>query len=148
MFGLGLLVAQPVQAQGVFAGRWTVTKTEDAPWVGPKSDSKPYYEAALRNAIITFRPNRVDAPSRFACRKTRYWITELDAESLFEGGLNDPDRGMTTPKQTAVKLGFVGERFPTLEIRCNEIQFHLAAPDTIMFALNNVIYTMKRTSPH
>jgi hypothetical protein len=144
-FGLCLLASFPAQAQGIFAGSWTVTKAEDAPWVSPKSDLKPHYESALRNATITFRATRVDAPSWFACPKPHYVITDLEAESLFEGGLDDPDRGMTTPKQTAMKLGFIGEKFPTLETGCAELSFHLAAPDTILFGLNNVVYTLKRT---
>lgn len=146
-FGLFLLAALPTRAQGVFAGSWIVTKAEDAPWVGPKSDLKPHYEAVLRNATITFRANGVDAPGWFACAKPHYAITELEPESLFEGGLDDPDHGMTTPKETAAKLGFVGEKFQTLETGCAELSFHLAAPDTIVFGLNNVIYTLKRKSP-
>jgi hypothetical protein len=141
---LCLLAAFPAHAQGVFAGSWTVIKAEDAPWIGPKSDLKPYYEPALRNATITFRTDRVDGPSWFACPKPVYAITELEPESLFEGGLDDADRGMTSPKETAAKLGFVGAKFPTLETGCAELSFHLAAPDTILFGLNNVIYTLKR----
>ena len=144
-----LMAAFPARAvaQGVFKGSWTVTSSQDAPWVGPKSELKPHYEAALRNAVITFRPNRVDGPSWFACPKPHYALTDLEPDSLFEGGLADPDRGMTTPKETAAKLGFVGEKFPTLETGCAELSFHLAAPDTIMFGLNNVIYTLKRSAP-
>jgi len=145
--GLCLATAFPAQAmaQAVFAGSWTVTDAQDAPWVGPKSDLKPSYEAALRNAVITFRKNRVDGSSWFACPKPHYRVTELEPDSLFEGGLDDPGRGMTMPKETAAKLGFVGETFPTLETGCAELSFHLAAPDTILFGLNNVIYTMKRS---
>ena len=148
-FGLCLMAAFPAQAaaQGVFAGSWTVTGSQDAPWIGPKSDLKPHYEAALLGAVITFRANRVDGPSWFACPKPHYAITELEPESLFEGGLDDPDRGMTTSKETAAKLGFAGRKFPTLETGCAELSFHLAAPDTILFGLNNVIYTLKRTGP-
>jgi hypothetical protein len=144
-----MMAAVPARAvaQGVFAGSWTVTKSQDAPWAGPESDLKPHYEPALRGAVITFRKTRVDAPSWFACPKPHYEIVELEPESLFEGGLDDPDRGLTTPKETAAKLGFTGENFPTLETGCAELSFHLAAPDTILFGLNNVIYTMKRTGP-
>ena len=147
--GLFLTAAWAAQAmaQGVFAGSWTVTGAQDAPWVGPKSDLRPSYETALRNAIITFRKTQFDGPCMFACPKPHYRVTKLEPESLFEGGLDDPDRGMTTPKETAAKLGFVGEKFPTLETGCAELSFHLAAPDTILFGLNNVIYTLKRTGP-
>ena len=147
---LCLMAAVPAQAlaQGVFTGSWRVTGAQDAPWVGPKSDLKPSYEAALRNATIAFGPKRVDGPGWFACPRPRYAITELEPESLFEGGLDDPDRGMTTPKETAARLGFVGQKFPTLETGCAELSFHLAAPDTILFGLNNVIYTLKRTGPN
>jgi hypothetical protein len=147
--GLCLMAAFPAQAlaQGVFAGSWKVTNSQAAPWVGPKSDLKPAYEAALRNAVITFGPKRVDGPGMFACPKPHYTITALEPDGLFEGGLDDPDRGMTTPKETAAKLGFVGQKFPTLETGCAELSFHLAAPDTILFGLNNVIYTLKRSGP-
>jgi hypothetical protein len=148
-FALCLVAAfpAPAVAQGVFAGSWTVMNAQDAPWVGPKSDLKPHYEAALKGAVIAFRKNRVVAPSWFACPKPHYRVTELEPESLFEGGLDDPDRGMTTPRETAAKLGFTGGKFPTLETGCAELSFHLAAPDTIVFGLNNVIYTLKRSGP-
>ena len=144
---LCLLAALPARAQGVFAGTWRVVKAEDAPWVGPKSDLKPHYEAVLKGATITFGAKRVDGPSWFACAKPHYATEDLEADSLFEGGLDDADRGMTTPKETAAKLGFTGQKFPTLETGCAELSFHLAAPDTIIFGLNNVIYTLKRTGP-
>jgi len=144
--GLCLFASIPTHAQSVFTGSWTVIASQPAPWVGPKSELKPHYEPALKNAVITFRTNRVDAPSWFACPKPHYAITELEADSLFEGGLADPDRGMTTPKETAAKLGFVGDKFPTLETGCAELSFHLAAPDTILLGLNNVVYTLKRTA--
>lgn len=149
MLGLCLMAAVPAQAmgQGAFTGSWRVTGTQDAPWVGPKSELKPHYEAMLRDAVIAFRKSRVDGPGWFACPRPHYAITELEPESVFEGGLDDPDRGMSTPKETAARLGFVGEKFPTLETGCAELSFHLAAPDTILFALNNVIYTLKRNGP-
>ena len=147
--GLCLLTSflAPAMAQGVFAGSWVVTNAQDAPWVGPKSDLKPHYETALKGAVITFDKHRVDAPGWFACPKPHYQVTELEPDSLFEGGLDDPDRGMTTPKETATKLGFVGEKFPTLETGCAELSFHLAAPDTVLFGVNNVIYTLERSGP-
>ena len=144
---LCLLAAVPARAQGVFTGAWTVTKAQDAPWAGPKSDQKPSYEPALRNAVITFRPKRVDAPASLACLKPHYTIDALAPDGLFEGGLADPDRGMTTPAQTAAKLGFVAAKFPTMYTGCAAVPFHLAAPDTIVFELNNVIYTLKRSGP-
>ncbi len=45
----------------------------------------------------------------------------------------------------AAEMGFAGPEADTLvNSSCNEILYHLADKDTMMFALDNRIYTLKR----
>ena len=133
-----------VRAQGVFAGSWTVVKAEDAPWLAGRSDLTPSYEPKLQHAKFVFRADRLEAPIWIACRHPQYQLSMVGPESLFEGGLDDAEHGLTDPKGLAAKLGFKGDQIPTLEGACSEVAYHLADPDTILFGLNNVIYTLKR----
>ena len=136
--------AHPSKAQGVFAGRWTVVGEQPAPWLKGDKTLKALPEAALAKATIVFRADAVEAPSPLGCRGTHHKIENVPPEGLFEGGLDDPDRGMTDAKGAAAALGFKSDSIPTLESGCAEMNYHMVDPDTLLFALDNVIYTLKR----
>ena len=151
--GLGLLLAAltllpagPAAAQGVFAGTWQVVDAQPAPWVDGTAATQPDYDKALTHAKITFRKDRLDAPSLLGCRKARYALSKVEPESLFQGGLTDP------AKQAAA-LGFKGTEITSLNFGCAsgsadiEMDFALADHDTAFFALNNVLYKMSRKKP-
>jgi hypothetical protein len=146
---LAAFLAHPgaVRAQGAFAGSWTVVKAEAAPWLTARPELQPSYEPKLKNAKFVFRADRLDAPIWIACRHPHYEITRGGPEMLFEGGLDDPEHGLNDPKGLAAKLGFKGDQIETLAGACSELSYHLADNDTILFGLNNVIYTLKRDPP-
>ncbi|HLY54890.1 MAG TPA: hypothetical protein VKS60_05000 [Stellaceae bacterium] len=144
LLAVAFVAASSAQAQQAFTGTWTVTKTEPAPWVAKDPNAEPTIEPALRNARIGIQPDRLDAPLFIGCRKPRYTVLTVPPEGVFEGGLYDPDHGLTDAKGLAAKLGFTADQIPTLEASCSELRFHLADNDTMLFALNNVIYTLKR----
>jgi len=131
-------------AQQVFAGDWQVVKTEDAPWLAGRPELKPTAEPAFAHARISFRADRVSGPAWFHCKKPRYEMMMLDFDSLFEGGLSDPEHGMSDPAKSARHLGFKAEPVTSMLTGCSELLFHLVDADTAMFGLNNMIYTMKR----
>jgi hypothetical protein len=136
--------AQPCVAQEVFAGPWDVVKAEDAPWLATRPELKPHPAPALRHARIIFRADRVVAPTWMGCGAPRYEMMSLGFGALFEGGLFDPDHGLNDPKGLALKLGFTKEPVTSMLTGCSELLFHLVDQDTAMFALDNVLYTLKR----
>ena len=138
------LCSMNASAQETFAGTWHVVKAEAAPWVAANSKPQPAAEAAFAHATFEFRADRVVGPSWTACRKPKYDLTPQPFDSLFEGGLADPEHGLTDAKAAAHRLGFQREPVPSITTGCAELLFHQIDGDTTLFALNNMIYTMKR----
>ena len=135
---------QPCAAQGVFTGSWDVVAQDLAPWVAGRKDLKPQAEPALRNAHLVFSADRVQAPLWMGCKKPKYEMMQLDFDTLFEGGLSDPEHGLNDPKKLATKLGFTKEPVASMVTSCSELLFHLVDPNTAVFGLNNMVYTLKR----
>jgi hypothetical protein len=140
------LLAGPAAAQGVFAGTWQVVDAQPAPWVDGTAATQPDVDKALTHARITFRKDRVDAPSPLGCRKATYELSNVGPDYIFQGGLKDPAR-------QAEALGFKGAPIVNLNLGCAsssadlEMDFALADRDTAFFALNNVLYKMSRKKP-
>jgi hypothetical protein len=134
----GLMAAGPARAQEAFAGNWTISKSDRAPWAAtvPPSDAEA---RMLTGKPVSFLPKRIDGPKQVGCGKLEYEIKSYAPDMLFQGGLTDP------PKQAAA-LGFKGTAIKTLETGCgSEIDFHMVDPDTVLFGLNDRIYTLTRS---
>ncbi len=143
LFSVALMVcAQAASAQEAFGGKWRVVKAEPAPWAA--IGAKRHAEADFAHASFEFRANRIIGPSWTACRKPKYDLTPQAFDSLFEGGLSDPEHGLKDAAALAHRLGFQREPVPSMISSCSELLFHLSDSDTALFALNNMIYTMKR----
>lgn len=64
---------------------------------------------------------------------------------LFEGGLNADGEGRPTdPVKVARSLGLAKDRFEAMTASCSEIEYLLVAPATIVFGLDNRVFTMTR----
>lgn len=141
------LLIHSASAQGVFRGGWTVIDAQPAPWIKETAErSRIRADPKMSHAQISFLPNRIDGPQPVACRDPHYQVVQAPLVDLFEGGLDDPDRGMTDPQGVAATLGFRGPTSTTLQSGC-ELEFHMVDENTALFALNNIIYTLRRHSP-
>lgn len=150
-FCAGLLLAAALmsaaaRAQGPFAGSWTFTSATPAPWLAQDQLLRANNNSTVRQGRITFTPGALQAPTWMACRPAGYALLQVPPEGLFEGGLLDPSRGLTDAAGLAIHLGFPPGDVPTIETRCHGLRFHLAGPDRMLFALDNVIYTFTRAS--
>ena len=138
---LGTSLAETASAQEAFAGTWTVSKADRAPW----ADAAPAPDAELRALLgktVAFLKTRIDGPKPVACTKLKYAIKDYTPDMLFQGALTkDPD-------QQAKALGFPGSPIKTLETGCgNELDYHMASADTVLFGLNDRVYTLTRKKP-
>lgn len=141
-----VLLSSSSVAQGVFLGTWTVVEAQPAPWVAKSPDKiDARSDPAIAHARIVVLSGRIDGPQPLGCRRPHYEVAQVPPEELFEGGLDDPDRGMTDPKAAATALGFPNTTITTLRPGC-DIEFHMVDSDTVLFGLNNMIYTMHRNS--
>ena len=142
--GIGfILKAGPASAQEAFAGSWDVFNVHAAPWVDANVDTKPYLNEEIARGRITFMADSVQGPGFLNCDKAHFEIMKVPPEYLFQGGLTD------APRQ-AKELGFTNGEILQLSMSCISddadisMDFDLIDQDTAVFALDNMIYRMKR----
>lgn len=135
----------PAVAQEAFAGSWDMVDVQPAPWVGVNSTDKPYLNEEIARGRITFMADSVQGPGFLNCDKVQYEITKVPPEYLFQGGLTDPAR-------QAAELGFKGGEILQLSMGCIAgdadiaMDFDMIDEDFAVFALDNMIYKMKRVA--
>ena len=137
----GFLLAIPARAmhaQGTFVGTWTITEWMVAPWVkaADRASIKPNSNV-LKHSLI-FTSKHIVGPTILSCDAPQYRLLNFALDMLFEGGL-------TNAKADGAALGFKAP-VKTLQPGC-DFDFHMRDPDTVLFALDNVLYTMKRKNP-
>jgi hypothetical protein len=122
-----------------FLGVWRITKATPAPWTGGTYRSDPFLAQRWIGKRVTFGWNIIDAPYPLGCDAPDYHVVEVAPDELFQGNL-------TSPILQAHALGFrAGAPVRTLQTDCEHlIDFHFADNSTAMFALDNVIFTLRR----
>jgi hypothetical protein len=141
---LSLTAACAAAGDNPFLGEWKVTDATAGPWVGP--NVRVGVNPKIMNAKFVFRSASVEAPEPLGCAGARYEVKTVGPEFLFEGGLTDP-------KPQARALGFTSDTFTAMSFSCDRpdadvsMDYAMADKNTVVFALDNIIYTMKRTPP-
>lgn len=139
------LAAMPAGAQEMFAGTWTVVEAQVAPWVDPAATPQPEADAAMRQGTIVISPGGIDGPPPLDCAPASYEVKKVGPEFLFQGGLPDPG-------PQAAALGFTGAEITALSMGCARgdadigMDVALIDGDTAVFALDNIIYKMKKSA--
>jgi hypothetical protein len=147
-----LLPATSHATENVFLGTWTIQSAIIAPWVTQKQTDLPVEVDALLDKTVSITRDRISGPAIFDCNAPAYAVEELAPDVIFEGGLAlDPANPVSEPSDDlaaarATKLGFDPLNVLSLGIRCSELSLHMLDPKTVMFAINNKIYTMVRNS--
>jgi hypothetical protein len=134
-----MAVATPARADDpAFLGTWVITQARTAPWAKADSAFSPDEQRRLVGAQVTYRDKRIVAPAPLGCADPHYRISQVPPDYLFQGTLTDP-------VGQARALGFPSPRSYVLETGCEGlIDFHFVNPTTAMFALNNMLYTLKK----
>ena len=153
---LALLLAPAALAHAddfPFAGTWKITGAAHAPWEDPAHPMVTDDEEKYDNKLVTISKDSIKGPDMLGCGKTEITVETLPFAGLFEGGLaQDPknaggggdDYDEDKAKKLATELGFTTEPVPTLYQGCSEISLHLRDASTLLFGLNNHIFTMKK----
>ena len=131
------------QGSGV-EGRWLIARAALAPWADPLQQGGPEEERRLVGRTVTFGPNFVTGPPPLGCRRATYGVHDDTADLLFEGGLAEPDAHGRPRNAVALarELGMTTKTVRTLETSCSEVAYHRFSPTTLVFGLNNRIYTL------
>ena len=137
---MACLAALPAsaKAQRPFYGSWLIAAAHPAPWHNPADASTAPFDDHIVGKTIVYTPTRILGPRVLACRGPHYRMHEVPPDYLFQGGL-------TAPAAQAPALGFRGNRIATLETGCaGAIDFHFTDGSTALFALDNMIYTLRK----
>ena len=143
---LGLFSAAHAQGPDIM-GRWLIAKAALAPWADPQQQGGPAEEKRLVGQVVTFTPHAVTGPSPLGCPHATFSVHDDTADLLFEGGLAEPDRNGKPRDAEALArgLGMTTHTVRTTETSCSEVAYHRLSPTTLVFGLNNRIYTLHPT---
>jgi hypothetical protein len=141
---LSLIPASTTLAQGPgVLGSWTIAKAALAPWADPKQAGGPEEEKRLVGQTVTFAAHSVRGPSPLGCGHAVYATHNDTADLLFEGGLSEDANGKPLDAVALARgIGMTTRTVRTIETGCSEVAYHMLAPDTLVFGLNNRIYTL------
>ena len=140
---LTMATAHAQGGQPSLTGRWEVTQAAIAPWVGDKVAL--VRESEVRKLLkqrVTFSARA--AASQYPalnCAEATYEPTRVPAAGLFQGALPEPHQATF-----AKAIGFTSGEIAGSDMACPNARFsfHFRDRDTLLFALDNVIYTLKR----
>ena len=147
--GLCLGLASTAHAQKAdIMGRWVIAKAQIAPWADPLQLGGPEEERRLVGRMVIFAPNSVTGPEPLGCRRATYKFHDDPADMLFEGSLAEPDRNgkPRNPEALARALGMTTHTVRTVETNCSEVAYHRFSATTLVFGLNNRVYTLHPAS--
>jgi uncharacterized protein YecT (DUF1311 family) len=119
--------------EATFAGRWRVVEASPAPWArGPTTP-------ALARSGVVLLEDRVLALQPLGCGAARYEVALSPPEGLFQGALGN------RAEAAATAIGLSGD-VTTLRLSCDTgvFDFHHRGGTDLLFALDNVIYTLRR----
>jgi hypothetical protein len=142
---LGAIAGRAAAQQG-FAGSWIIAGAVVAPWAADPTNAADSADAArLVGKRLDIGAHSLRAPRPLGCVKAAYAFREAAPDTLFEGSLNADGAGRPAdPVAAARSLGVVGPKAQVMVASCSEVEFVLTDPDTILFGLNNRLFTAKR----
>ncbi|WP_373065714.1 hypothetical protein [Zavarzinia sp.] len=123
-------------------GSWTVTGGGKAPWAEQNYPDEIAEMAKMKGLTVTFKAHEVVAKgSVVGCSDAHYEATSFPADALFQGGLDEGRQA-----EEAAALGFAPGAVAGFDLDCSSglFSYHFKDRDTVLFALDNVIYTLKR----
>jgi hypothetical protein len=139
-------VSAPAVAQERFAGDWVVANAVVAPWASDPKDPTDQADAKrILGKRLAIGKGFLRAPEPLGCAKPTYALRDATADTLFEGSLNtDGANKPTDPEAAARALGITQKTVRGMTASCSEVEFLLIDPDTMLFGLNNRVFTAKR----
>jgi hypothetical protein len=141
---LGLLGAawlDAIAAENALFGKWQITEAAAAPWA-PKQKGQTAETRKLLNMPIIFAAKTMKSNyPTLNCSDASFEVRSDPPDVLFQGSLLEPNQ-----ESVALSLGFPRGDVPGVEVNCSsgDFPFHFRDADTVLFALNNVVYTLKR----
>jgi hypothetical protein len=143
VLGFTLTATMPAAAaDNPLLGKWQITEVIVAPWASKLQKPQTAETRRLLNMQITFATKAMTSGyPTLNCSDAKFEVTSDPADVLFQGALLEPNQ-----ESVAARLGLPHGEVPTVEINCSngDFPFHFRDKDTALFALNDMIYTIKR----
>ena len=131
-----------------YLGQWKITGAAPAPWIKSDAELSPDEMKSLVGQTITIKSDGIDGPGQFPCKDAKYEVIEGGPDMLFQGGFGEMQLKDATvdPQKLAEQAGFTGTHYRTVLTGCEfAVDFSIGEDkDTMMFALDNALYLMKR----
>lgn len=137
-------------AEFPFEGKWKISRVAVAPWEDTAHPMATDDAERYVGKVVTLTPDSMSGPTLLGCGKTEIKIEPLPYAGLFEGGLAVDPKDAAVPydeakaRKLALELGFAAEPVPSLFHGCSEIILHKRDDMTLLFGLNNRIFTLER----
>ena len=127
-------------------GKWLISDYRLAPWSRPQDAAQLTSDAKqLLKLHVTYTAKAVVAKNRtIACTNAHYEKSSFPYTEIFQGAFEEFS---ADARAKAVKdLGLPPEPVPGIELGCStgEYSYHFRDPNTVMFALSDVIYILTR----
>ena len=142
---IGLAVAarlDAIAAENALFGKWQITEAMVAPWSKQKSKGQSAETRKLLNMEVTFAAKTMKSNyPTLNCSNAAFEMRSDPPDVLFQGSLAEPNQA-----RVAESMGLPHGEVPGVEVTCSsgDFPFHFRDKDTALFALNDVIYTIKR----
>lgn len=124
-------------------GKWQIVDAVPGPWVAAKARGNLTEQARrLVETEVTFQAGAVLSKSQgLSCKRARYQTGTYPTDALFRGSLPDGSQD-----RIARELGLGGVDVPSVDVDCagGHFTYHFRDRNTALFALDDVIYTLKR----
>ncbi|KAB2883754.1 MAG: hypothetical protein F9K38_05325 [Pseudorhodoplanes sp.] len=140
--GSDLRAETPARAHHALTGHWGVTRAEPAPWLpGEAAAARKAQADPLLDQRISFSSGAMS--SRYPvlnCRDAEFMPTRVPPQGLFQGNLP------ANQSKVANRLGFKDAEIEGIDVTCSagSFSFHFIDRSTALFALDNMIYRLKR----
>lgn len=127
-------------------GKWVIVDYRLAPWSRPQDAAQLNAEARkLLKLQLTYTAKSVLAKNRtIGCTNAHYEKSSFPYDEIFQGALE----GFSADARTKAvrELGLPREPVPGIELGCSTglFSYHFRDPKTVMFALSDVIYILRR----
>ncbi|HXP72625.1 MAG TPA: hypothetical protein VN823_00630 [Stellaceae bacterium] len=127
-------------------GKWVISGYRLAPWSRPEDAPQLNADAKkLFKLQVTYSAKAIAAKnSTIACKNAHYEKSDFPYSDLFQGALGE--LSAEARAKTVKDLGLPPEPIPGIELGCStgEFSYHFRDPNTVLFALSDVIYILTR----
>lgn len=153
MMILAVLASTPAPAladEASFYGKWKISRAVTAPWEDPAHPLVTDDVERYGGQIVDIARGRMTGPDLLGCGATELSVKALPYAGLFEGRLAADPKDAAAPydeakaKRLAEGLGFKAEPVESLFHGCSEIILHRLNGTTLVFGLNNRIFTLEK----